>query len=81
MAEARRTAPVRNRLHALLDEKPSALGTFITLGDPTTVELEAAQRWVEEQPKPGAEAIFEHVYEGLSPRLAQQRADAVDDAT
>ena len=30
---------LRNRLRELIDEKPSALGTFITLGDPVAVEL------------------------------------------
>ncbi len=44
-------------------------------------EIETAQRQVEELPKPGAAAIFEHVYETLSPRLVQQRAEAMDDAS
>jgi pyruvate dehydrogenase E1 component alpha subunit len=39
-----------------------------------------AQRQVEELPRPGAAAIFEHVYETLPPRLQQQRAEALDDA-
>jgi pyruvate dehydrogenase E1 component alpha subunit len=43
-------------------------------------EIEIAQREVEEMPRPGAAAIFEHVYETLSPRLQQQRAEALDDA-
>jgi pyruvate dehydrogenase E1 component alpha subunit len=43
-------------------------------------EIEIAQREVEELPRPGAAAIFEHVYETLSPRLQQQRAEALDDA-
>jgi len=43
-------------------------------------EIEIAQRQVEELPRPGAAAIFEHVYETLSPRLQQQRAEALDDA-
>ena len=43
-------------------------------------EIETAQRQVEELPRPGAAAIFEHVYETLSPRLQQQRAEALDDA-
>ncbi|MHB8689470.1 MAG: thiamine pyrophosphate-dependent enzyme [Candidatus Dormibacteraceae bacterium] len=43
-------------------------------------EIETAQRQVEELPRPGAGAIFEHVYETLSPRLQQQRAEALDDA-
>jgi 2-keto-3-deoxy-L-rhamnonate aldolase RhmA len=30
---------LRNRLRELIDEKPSALGTFITIGDPVAVEL------------------------------------------
>lgn len=30
---------LRNRLRELIDEKPSALGTLITLGDPGAVEL------------------------------------------
>ena len=42
--------------------------------------IEIAQREVEELPRPGAAAIFEHVYETLSPRLLQQRAEALDDA-
>ncbi len=44
-------------------------------------EIEIAQRQVEELAKPGAAAIFEHVYETLSPRLVQQRAEAMDDAS
>jgi pyruvate dehydrogenase E1 component alpha subunit len=43
-------------------------------------EIEIAQREVEELPKPGAAAIFEHVYETLPPRLQQQRDEALDDA-
>jgi pyruvate dehydrogenase E1 component alpha subunit len=43
-------------------------------------EIEIAQRQVEELPRPGVAAIFEHVYETLSPRLQQQRAEALDDA-
>jgi len=43
-------------------------------------DIEVAQREVEELPRPGAAAIFEHVYETLSPRLQQQRAEALDDA-
>jgi TPP-dependent pyruvate/acetoin dehydrogenase alpha subunit len=42
--------------------------------------IEAAQRQVEELPRPGAAAIFEHVYETLPPRLQEQRAEALDDA-
>jgi len=42
--------------------------------------IETAQRQVEELPRPGAAAIFEHVYETLPPRLQQQRAEALDDA-
>ena len=44
-------------------------------------EIETAQRQVEELSKPGAAAIFEHVYETLPPRLQQQRAEAMDDAS
>ncbi len=43
-------------------------------------EIDAAQRQVEALPRPGAAAIFEHVYETLSPRLQRQRAEALDDA-
>lgn len=43
-------------------------------------EIETAQRQVEALPKPGAAAIFEHVYETLPPRLQQQRSEAMDDA-
>jgi pyruvate dehydrogenase E1 component alpha subunit len=43
-------------------------------------EIETAQRQVEELQRPGAAAIFEHVYETLPPRLQQQRAEALDDA-
>jgi TPP-dependent pyruvate/acetoin dehydrogenase alpha subunit len=42
--------------------------------------IDTAQREVEELPRPGAAAIFEHVYETLSPRLQKQRAEALDDA-
>ena len=43
-------------------------------------QIETAQRQVEELPRPGAAAIFEHVYEQLSPRLEQQRVETLDDA-
>src|SRR4029077_15927196 len=43
-------------------------------------EIEIAQREVEQLPRPGPAAIFDHVYETLSPRLQQQRAEALDDA-
>jgi pyruvate dehydrogenase E1 component alpha subunit len=43
-------------------------------------EIEIAQRQVEALPKPGAAAIFEHVYETLPPRIQQQRSEAMDDA-
>jgi pyruvate dehydrogenase E1 component alpha subunit len=43
-------------------------------------EIETAQRQVEALPKPGAAAIFEHVYETLPPRLQQQKSEAMDDA-
>jgi pyruvate dehydrogenase E1 component alpha subunit len=43
-------------------------------------EIETAQRQVEELPRPGAAAIFEHVYETLPTRLQEQRAEAMDDA-
>ena len=42
--------------------------------------IETAQRQVEELPRPGPAAIFEHVYETLPPRLQRQRAEALDDA-
>jgi pyruvate dehydrogenase E1 component alpha subunit len=48
--------------------------------DVIRAEIEIAQRQVEELPRPGAAAIFEHVYETLDPRLQQQRAEALDDA-
>ena len=37
-------------------------------------ELDAAQRKVASLPRPGPEAIFDHVYETLPPRLRRQRA-------
>ena len=43
-------------------------------------EIETAQQLVENLPRAGAAAIFEHVYETLPPRLAQQRAEALADA-
>jgi pyruvate dehydrogenase E1 component alpha subunit len=48
--------------------------------DEIRTRIETAQRQVEELPKPGAAAIFEHVYETRSPRLEQQRTEALDDA-
>ena len=42
--------------------------------------IDTAQRQVEELARPGAAAIFEHVYETLSPHLQQQRTEALDDA-
>jgi pyruvate dehydrogenase E1 component alpha subunit len=48
--------------------------------DEIRAALETAQRQVEELPRPGAAAIFEHVYETLAPRLRRQRAEALDDA-
>jgi len=44
-------------------------------------EIEAAQRQVEELARPGGAAIFEHVYETRPPRLQEQRAEALDDAS
>jgi TPP-dependent pyruvate/acetoin dehydrogenase alpha subunit len=42
--------------------------------------IETAQPQVEELLRPGAAAIFEHVYETLPPRLLEQGAEALDDA-
>jgi pyruvate dehydrogenase E1 component alpha subunit len=56
------------------DEEAAAL-------DEIRSEIETAQRQVEELSKPGAAAIFEHVYETLPPRLQQQRTEAMDDAS
>lgn len=49
--------------------------------DKIRAEIDAAQALVEELPRPGAAAIFNHVYGSLSPRLEQQRAEAIDEAT
>jgi pyruvate dehydrogenase E1 component alpha subunit len=43
-------------------------------------EIETAQQLVENLPRPGAETIFDHVYETLPPHLEQQRAEALIDA-
>jgi pyruvate dehydrogenase E1 component alpha subunit len=48
--------------------------------DEIRAEVDAAQRQVERLERPGAAAIFDHVYETLSPRLIQQRTEAIDDA-
>ena len=40
-------------------------------------EIDSTQRAVEMLPRPGPGAIFEHVYEVLPPRLAQQRAEVI----
>jgi len=48
--------------------------------DEIRAEIDTAQRQVEQMERPGAAAIFDHVYETLSPRLDQQRAEAIDDA-
>jgi TPP-dependent pyruvate/acetoin dehydrogenase alpha subunit len=55
------------------DQEAAAL---VEIGSAT----DTAQRQVEEPPKCGAAAIFEHVYETLPPRLQQQGAEALDDA-
>ena len=48
--------------------------------DEIRAEIDTAQRQVEQMERPEAAAIFDHVYETLSPRLDQQRAEAIDDA-
>ena len=48
--------------------------------DEIRAEIDTAQLQVEQMARPGAAAIFDHVYEALSPRLEQQRAEAIDDA-
>jgi pyruvate dehydrogenase E1 component alpha subunit len=40
-------------------------------------EVDDAQRFVEQLPRPGASAIFDHVYESPLPRLVQQRAEVL----
>jgi TPP-dependent pyruvate/acetoin dehydrogenase alpha subunit len=42
-------------------------------------EIETAQRFVESLPRPGAEAIFDHVYESSPPLLERQRAETMQD--
>ncbi|MGH7485783.1 MAG: pyruvate dehydrogenase (acetyl-transferring) E1 component subunit alpha, partial [bacterium] len=40
-------------------------------------EIDTAQRFVEGLPRPGAEAIFDHVYGSPAPRLERQRAETM----
>lgn len=81
VAEAERRDPVeRVRRFAIGEGFWSADQEAAVLNEIRTA-IDAAQRQVEESPRPGAAAIFNHVYEKLSPRLQQQRAEAIDDAT
>jgi len=80
VAEAERRDPVeRVRRFATREGFWSAEREANMIGE-IRAEIDAAQRQVEEMPRPGAAAIFNHVYATLSPRLEQQRAEAIEDA-
>ena len=81
VAEAERRDPIeRVRRYATAEGMWSAELEARTM-DEIRAEIDVAQAQVEELPRPGAASIFTHVYASLSPRLEQQRADAVDEAT
>jgi pyruvate dehydrogenase E1 component alpha subunit len=81
VAEAERRDPIeRVRRYATREGFWSAEKEAITM-EAIRAEIDAAQAGVEELPRPGAAAIFKHVYESLSPRLEHQRAEAIDEAT
>ena len=80
VAEAERRDPIeRVRRFATREGFWSAAREAAVL-DEIRAEIDAAQRQVEQLERPGAAAIFDHVYETLSPRLIQQRTEAIDDA-
>jgi len=77
--EAGRRDPIERVRRYAIREGIWSAGQEAAALDEIRSEIETAQRQVEELPRPGATAIFEHVYESLSPRLKQQRAEALDD--
>ena len=81
VAEAERRDPIeRVRRFAAREGYWSAAREAAVL-DEIRAEIDTAQRQVEQLERPGPAAIFDHVYETLPPRLVQQRAEAIDDAT
>lgn len=81
VTEAERRDPIeRVRRYATREGFWSAEKEAITT-EAIRAEIDAAQAGVEALPRPGAAAIFNHVYESLPPRLEQQRTEAIDEAT
>lgn len=78
--EAEKRDPIERVRRFATREGIWSAGQEAAVLDEIRSEIETAQRQVEELPRPGVAAIFEHVYETLSPRLQQQRAEALDDA-
>jgi pyruvate dehydrogenase E1 component alpha subunit len=62
------------RARGLVDEASEA-----ALGEEIAAEIEAAVRELEHGPRPGAGALFDHVYAEAPPRLARQREAATGD--
>jgi len=77
--EAGRRDPIERVRRYAIREGIWSAGQEAAALDEIRSEIETAQRQVEELPRPGVTAIFEHVYETLSPRLQQQRTEALDD--
>ena len=81
LAEAEQSDPIeRVRRYATREGFWSAADEAAAIEE-IRAQIDAGQKHVEAQPRPGAAAIFEHVYDTLSPRLQQQRSEAIDDAT
>jgi pyruvate dehydrogenase E1 component alpha subunit len=81
VAEAERRDPIDRVRKFATREGFWSVAREAAVLDEIQAEIDSAQRQVEQLERPGAAAIFDHVYETLSPRLVQQRAEAIDDAT
>lgn len=81
VSEAERRDPIERVRRYAINEGLWSPGQEAAAMDEIHAEIDAAQRHVEGIPRPGAAAIFEHVYDELWPRLLQQRAEAIDGAT
>jgi pyruvate dehydrogenase E1 component alpha subunit len=81
VAEAERRDPIDRVRKFATREGFWSVAREAAVLDEIQAEIDTAQRQVEQLERPGAAAIFDHVYETLSPRLVQQRAEAIDDAT
>ena len=52
----------------------------VRISDEISAELDAAYEKVASLPRPGPEAIFEHVYEELPTRVRRQRDNLLNDS-